>query len=348
MNPLKISLIGTGLIGQRHIDLIKANPACRLAGICDVDPKRQTVAAQAGTRFYTGPERLCQTEQPDGVIIATPNQFHMAGAEICARYGLPMLIEKPLAELISQAQRIVEITATSGAPVLVGHHRRHNPLVQKAREVVQGGSIGQLVSVSITWLVRKPDDYFELGRWRTEPAGGGPILINLIHDIDNLRYICGDIEQVFAYTSSATRGFAVEDTAALAFRFKQGATGSGVVSDVTPAPWSYELTSGESSAYPHYAEQSCYLFAGSKGSLAFPQMKVWHYPPEQPAGWYYPLAQYQIEVTPVDPLAAQLDHFLAVIRGEASPLVSAQDGLQSLATTLAVRESAQRNAPVNL
>ncbi len=348
MNSLKIALIGAGLIGQRHIDLIKANPACQLAGICDVDPRQQSVAGQVETRFYTDLEHLCQTEQPDGAIIATPNQFHAASAEICARYSIPMLIEKPLAESISQAERIVTITATTGVPVLVGHHRRHNPLVQKTREVVQGGDIGQLVSVSITWLLRKPDDYFELGQWRAEPSGGGPILINLIHDIDNLRYICGNIEQIFAYSSSAARGFPVEDTVAISFRFKQGGIGSGIVSDVVPAPWSYELTSGESSAYPHYGEQNCYIFAGTKGSLTFPQMRVWHYPPEQPHGWYHPLAQYQIEVDRIDPLVAQLDHFLAVIRGEASPLVSAQDGLQTLATTLAVRESAQRNAPINL
>jgi len=348
VEPLKIALIGAGLIGQRHIDLIKANPACQLAGICDVDPRRQTAAAQVETRFYTDLEHLCQAEHPDGAIIATPNQFHTTGAEICARYSIPMLIEKPLAESISQAKRIVEITATTGVPVLVGHHRRHNPLVQKAREVVQGGDIGQLVSVSIMWLLRKPDDYFELGQWRAEPSGGGPILINLIHDIDNLRYICGDIEQIFAYSSSAARGFAVEDTVTLSFRFKHGAIGSGVVSDAVPAPWSYELTSGESSAYPHYGEQNCYIFAGTKGSLTFPQLRVWLYLPEQPPGWYHPLTQYQIEVDRIDPLLAQLDHFLAVIRGEASPLVSAQDGLQTLVTTLAVRESAQRNVPINL
>lgn len=347
MEPLEIAVIGAGLIGQRHMDLIIANPACQLAGICDVDPRRQSVAARAQTRFYTNLDHLCQTEKPDGVIIATPNRFHAAGAQICARYSIPMLIEKPLAESISQAERIIEITTVTGVPVLVGHHRRHNPLVQKARDVVQGGGIGQLISVSITWLVRKPDDYYELGRWRTEPSGGGPILINLIHDIDNLRYICGDIEQLFAYSSAAARGFAVEDTVALSFRFKQGAIGSGIVSDVVPAPWSYELTSGESSAYPHYSEQSCYIFAGTTGSLAFPQMRVWHYPPGQSQGWYHSLAQYQIEVERIDPLMAQLDHFLAVIHGEASPLVSAQDGLQTLATTLAVRESARRNAPMS-
>lgn len=345
MKPLRIAVIGAGLIGRRHISLIKANPSTQLAGICDVDPERERLAARAGTIFYIDPEMLCKNEQPDGVIIATPNEHHSAAAEICAHYRLPMLIEKPLAASVSQAKHILEFTSAADVPVLVGHHRRHNPLVQKARDVVRGGDIGQLVSVSIMWLLQKPADYFEQGQWRKEPQGGGPILINLIHDIDNLRYICGDIEQVFAYSSSANRGFAIEDTAAFTFRFHQGVPGCGIVSDVVPAPWSYELTSGENPAYPNTG-QDCYYFCGTKGSLAFPSMTLWHYPHSQKVGWYEPLEQRQLKIEPSDPLAAQLAHFCQVIRGEDEPLVSALEGLKTLTTTLAVRESAVTRRPI--
>lgn len=345
MKPLRIALIGAGLIGKHHINLIKANPDCQLAGICDVDPEREILAVRVGTRFYSDLETLCKQELPDGAIIATPNEYHSAAAEICASFNVPMLIEKPLAASVSQAKRILEFTSAANVPVLVGHHRRHNPLVQKAREVVREGDIGQLVSVSVMWLLHKPADYFEQGQWRTEPEGGGPVLINLIHDIDNLRYICGDIDQVFAFSSSANRGFAVEDTAAFTFRFQQGALGSGIVSDVVSAPWSYELASGENPAYPHTG-QDCYYFCGTQGSLAFPSMTLWHYPHPQAAGWYEPLERRRLEVKASDPLAAQLAHFCQVIRGEDEPLVSALEGLRTLITTLAVRKSALSQRPV--
>ncbi|MCA1371958.1 gfo/Idh/MocA family oxidoreductase, partial [Bradyrhizobium sp. BRP14] len=127
--------------------------------------------------------------------------------------------------------------------------------IKSAREAVTNGKLGQLTAVVGLWLLRKPDDYFEVA-WRRE-AGGGPLLINLIHDIDNLRFICGEIVEVQALTSNKVRGFAVEDTAALLLRFANGALGTVTVSDATPAPWSWELSSGENPAYPRQ-DQPCY------------------------------------------------------------------------------------------
>ena len=136
----------------------------------------------------------------------------------------------------------------SGVPVLVGHHRRHNPRIKAIRDKVAGGEIGQLTAVVGLWLLKKPDDYFDVA-WRRE-AGGGPLLINLLHDIDNLRFICGEISEVQAMTSNKARGFAVEDTAGLLLKFAGGAIGTVTLSDTTPAPWSWELSSGENAAYP--------------------------------------------------------------------------------------------------
>src|SRR5207237_7798811 len=131
----------------------------------------------------------------------------------------------------------------AGVALLVGHHRRYNPVIEKSRELVRSGALGKLITVVALWLIRKPDDYFEIA-WRRE-QGGGPILINLIHDIDDLRYICGEIDSVQAMTSNAMRGFAVEDTAAITLRFFNGAIGTVTVSDAVPAPWWWEITSGE-------------------------------------------------------------------------------------------------------
>ena len=76
---------------------------------------------------------------------------------------------------------------------------------------MQGGGIGRLTAVAALWLLQKPADYFDVA-WRREP-GGGPLLINAIHDIDDLRFVCGEIEEVRALVSNTTRGFKVEDTA---------------------------------------------------------------------------------------------------------------------------------------
>ena len=128
----------------------------------------------------------------------------------------------------------------------MGHQRRFSSLVEKAREIVTGGELGRLVGVTITWALLKPGAYY-----RGSPVlekrekGGGPILINLIHEIDNLRYICGEIDEVYALVSNKIRNFPVEDTASITLRFKNGALGTVFLSDCTPSLTSWEGTTGE-------------------------------------------------------------------------------------------------------
>lgn len=340
---LQIALIGAGLIGRAHLTRIEASPDCGIAAICDPTESAQALAAERGVRWFPSQREMLALIKPDGAIIATPNALHVPGAVDCLEAGVPVLVEKPLAESVAAAQRLIEAEARTGIPVLAGHHRRHNPIVKEARRIVQGGEIGRLVAVNALFLIRKPDDYFDVA-WRREP-GGGPVLINLIHDIDNLRFICGEIASLQAMVSNATRGFPVEDTAALIFRFANGALGTATVSDVTPSPWSWELSSGENKAYPQ-RDGHCYLIAGSEGSLALPKLAHWRY--EGKAGWWEPLSQSDRGIAAVEPLAEQLRHFCAVIRGEEQPLTSAVDAAQTLAVVEAVTEAAATGDIVSL
>lgn len=340
---LQIALIGAGLIGRAHLTRIEASPDCELSAICDPSESAQVLAAERGARWFPSQREMLALIKPDGAIIATPNALHVQGAVDCLEAGVPVLVEKPLAESVAAAQRLVDAQARTGIVVLAGHHRRHNPIVKQAREIVQGGKIGRLIAVNALFLIRKPDDYFDVA-WRREP-GGGPVLINLIHDIDNLRFICGEIESVQAMTSNATRGFPVEDTAALIFRFANGALGTATVSDATPSPWSWELSSGENKAYPQ-RDGHCYLIAGSEGSLALPKLEHWHYAGR--AGWWEPLSRTDRSAAPVEPLAEQLRHFCAVILGKEQPITSAADAARTLAVVEAVAEAATTGGTITL
>jgi predicted dehydrogenase len=341
--PLKIALVGAGLIGRAHLDRLDASPDCDCAAICDPTDSAKALSGERGTPWFASITEMLAAMKPDGAIIATPNALHVPGAIECLEAGVPVLIEKPLAESVAAAELLVAAQARKGVPVLGGHHRRHNPIVKAARKLVQGGGIGRLVAVNSLFLIRKPDDYFDVA-WRRE-AGGGPVLINLIHDIDNLRFICGEIDSVQAMTSNATRGFAVEDTAALIFRFANGALGTATVSDVTPTPWSWELSSGENTSYPR-RDGLCYLIAGSEGSLSIPSLERWHYEGRQ--GWWEPLLRESLAIAPVEPLAEQIRHFCAVIRGTEAPITDAIDAARTLAVIEAVGEAARRGAAVTI
>jgi predicted dehydrogenase len=233
---------------------------------------------------------------------------------------------------------LVAASKATGVPVLVGHHRRHNPLIVRAHELVHGGALGRLTTVTALWQLRKPDSYFEVP-WRREP-GAGMLLTNLIHDLDLLRHLCGEVRQVQAITSHAVRGFANEDCAAVLLQFDSGVLGSLTGSDAVAAPWSWELDSGENPVYPRQSDQPCYLLAGTGGALSIPQLKRWHYA-EVDGGWHQPLLPVQESFSADEALRLQLQHFVQVVRREVEPLVSAADAARTLALVEAIREAAE-------
>lgn len=344
MNPVRIAVIGLGLVGRKHVAQVCKLDSCSLVGVCDSDARLKAVADELGVPFHEDVETLLQRERPDGAILATPNPTHAELAEICAKYSVSMLIEKPIAESLEQAARIRNATDKAGVRVLVGHHRRHNPLVVQAREIIQRGRIGRLVAVSVLWTLLKQAEYFEV-EWRSRRPGGGPTLINLIHDIDNLRFICGEFQRVYAQTGSAVRGFEVEDSLSVSFSFTSGVLGTLLASDATPSPWSYELTTGENLDY-YAVRENCYHFSGTHGSLGFPKMELWSYADQARSGWRYPLERSHHGVDARDPLQLQLEHFCRVVRGEESSIVDVADATRTLAVALAILESAERGNPM--
>ena len=346
MKPVRLAVIGGGVIGRKHGELIAAHETCSLAGICDTDSTRRSLADGFNVPFYRDIEVLLEREQPEGAIIATPNGSHAALAEICARRSVHVLIEKPIADSLDGARHIVQAANEAGIHVLVGHHRRHSPLIQKARSIIQGGALGKLVAVSMLWALMKPAEYYAVD-WRCKPPGGGPTFINLIHELDSLRFLCGEIREVYAQASSAVRKLNVEDSLTISLSFENGALGSVLASDATPSPWSYEATTHENAHYFH-TDENCYHFFGALGSLAFPRMELWRYADGDKMGWQHAMAKARQQVTRVDPLKSQLEHFCRVVRGEEKPIVDGRDGTRSLAAVLAVLESVQRRGPVTV
>jgi predicted dehydrogenase len=251
------------------------------------------------------------------------------------------MVEKPVAHTIESAVAICDAARRTGVPVLVGHHRRHNPLMKAARELVASGGLGRIVAVAAYDLRRKPDAYYSASWRRT--AGGGPLLINGIHDIDCLRALCGEIDSVMAVTANRTRGFEVEDTAAITFTFASGALGNLTLSDAVQAPWAWEITSGEEGEYPHVRED-VYLITGTDGSLAVPTLTHWRN--ERGGGRADPFIRKQLFYVPADPWVEELLHFGKVARREVEPLITADDGTRTLAALLAVSRSARMQRPV--
>lgn len=346
MPALRIAVAGAGLIGQRHVQLVQASPECQLSAIVDPAPAAAIVAEQAGVPLYASLGQLFTAQQVDGVILATPNQLHVEQALACVEAGAGALIEKPVAHTLAEGERLLDAVRGQDARLLVGHHRAHSPILEQAREIIQQGRLGPLVSVMGSALLYKPADYFDT-TWRCQP-GGGPILINLIHEIGNLRSLCGEVLAVQAMVSNERRGHAVEDTAAITLRFASGALGTFMLSDTAASARSWEHTTGENPDYPNSADDDCYVISGTRGSLSVPTMRLKHYAADEPGSWFTAFVSETLEQQRADPLQRQLAHFCAVLRGEAAPLVSVRDGLQNLRVVEAIGEAARLGSTVQV
>jgi predicted dehydrogenase len=340
MQKLRLVVVGPGLIGKEHIRLINESQDCELVAIVAPDHEQNSiVAAKNNVPMFVDLRTCIEDVRVDGVIVSSPNEFHATQARTCVEANIPVLVEKPITASVSDGEALVELASSRDAIVLVGHHRAHSPLLARAREVIREGSLGRIVSIVGSAQFYKPSAYFEAGPWRTRP-GGGPILINLIHEIGNLRSLCGEIVAVSALSSNAVRGYPVEDTVAISLMFASGALGTFLLSDTAVSTMSWEQTSRENPSFPTYPNQDCYFIAGTKGSLSFPTFRLTLGEEGSEPSWWVPFSQVQLSVDREEPLRCQLANFVDCIRRIGSPLVSANDGLQNLRVTEAIARSA--------
>lgn len=344
MSDLKIALIGAGAIGQTHISTIHQQPGFSLVAIADPGPAAAQIADSLQVPWFASHKDMLDSVRPDGVIIATPNELHVDVSIDCLKRGIPVLLEKPVANTVSDAMRLVDATEQTGVPVLVGHHRRHNPIIKAAKKLIDDGALGRPVMASVSCALMKPADYFQIP-WHREPAVGGPFLINLIHEIDLLRHLYGEIDRVAALKSSAVRGLDVEDSGGALLHFRNGAIASIALSDTVAAPWSWDMTSGEVERFPAHDALSHYL-CGTEGGIGLPGLQLWRH--DGNISWTEEMTKVSCTYQPGDPFAAQLQHFGELIARTAEPVVSVREATRNLEIVMALHRAAETGQTISL
>lgn len=343
-----IVVVGPGLIGKKHISLIRTNPQTHLVAIVAPDHTENHITARSEkVPLFHSLQECVSLVNLDGIIVSSPNAFHYEQARFCIENNIPVLIEKPITSDIKEAKTLKELVLDRNAKVLVGHHRAYSPLLQTAQKIIQEGRLGRLVSIVGSAQFYKPAQYFLDGPWRSQ-LGGGPILINLIHEVGNLRALMGEIVKVQAMASSAVRQFVVEDTVVINFGFSNGALGTFVLSDTAATPMSWEQTARENPAYPTYEDVDCYVVSGTQGSLSFPTMRIRYFANGNEASWWSPFLEEQISSERDDPLRLQLEHFVNLIQGHCKAQVSVADGYRNLLVIEAIRCAIRSGNLVNV
>lgn len=329
----RLLIAGTGLIGHRHLRHIEEHPDLHLAGIVDPEPENRAHASAPG--FAS----LDEVDVPaDGIVLATPTSTHAPLTLAALDRGWHVLVEKPVADTPEAADAMVARSEATGLHVLVGHHRRYHPCVRMLKDILDSGRLGRPVAASLLWLMKKPDDYFDVD-WRAG-MDGAPVKQNLIHDVDILRWLFGDVVQVCGIGSNAVRGAARTESGGAVLGFDSGVTVTIAFADTTPTPWGFEAGTGESPSIPRTHQDSLRI-ACTHGAVEFPSLRVW----SGAESWNEAPVREETEVAETVPLIRQLEHFADVIAGRADPIITARDARETLAAILQI-EAATRPAGV--
>ena len=243
--PLRYVGIGVaGVVFPAHRDAIESIGG-ELVAVCDVNAQAgQARADEYGCAFYDDLETMLRETKPDIAIIATPHPFHQKLAEQCLRAGCDVLVEKPLAVTMEEADEMVETARETGQTLAVNFQQRFRPEIRAAKKVLDDGKLGKILRVELVAVWNRTPAYYGSGGWRGTWRGeGGGILMNQApHDLDLLCFLLGAPSRVLALTRTLLHDINVEDTAQAVVEWKDGALGSLHFSTAEAGlPWKLDI-----------------------------------------------------------------------------------------------------------
>ena len=226
---IKIALLGCGRIAKRHSDLLGGGHinGAKLVGVCDVVRERaDAIGSRYGVPAYYDLDRLLGQQDVDVVSVLTPSGLHPIHAIAVAKAGKHVVVEKPMALRLDDADAMIEACDAAGVKLFVVKQNRFNVPVVKAREALDAGRFGRLVlgTVRVRWC--RDQSYYDQDAWRGTWAYDGGVLANQAsHHIDMLEWFFGDVVSVHARAITALVKIEAEDTAIATLKFRNGALG---------------------------------------------------------------------------------------------------------------------------
>lgn len=226
---LRFALVGCGRISKRHSELLGENQikGAGLVAVCDkVLSKAEAISCKYGVPAYSCYHEMMQSEKVDVVVILTESGVHAANTIDLAKYGAHIVVEKPMALTLADADAMIEACDRHGVKLFVVKQNRFNVPVVQLRNALERGRFGKLImgTVRVRWC--RPQAYYDQDPWRGTWAYDGGVLTNQAsHHVDLLEWMMGDVESVFAKSKQALADIEAEDTAVVMLKFKNGALG---------------------------------------------------------------------------------------------------------------------------
>lgn len=226
---IKFALLGCGRIAKRHAELLGTGQiaGAKMVAVCDVQRDRaEAFGAKYGVPAFQSIDEMLRDGRIDAVSVLTPSGMHADHAVAVANSGRHVIVEKPMALTLVDAQRMIEASDRAGVRLFVVKQNRFNVPVVKAREALDAGRFGKLVlgTVRVRWC--RDQSYYNNDSWRGTWAQDGGVLANQAsHHVDMLGWFMGDVESVHARAMTALVDIEAEDTAVATVKFRNGALG---------------------------------------------------------------------------------------------------------------------------
>jgi UDP-N-acetyl-2-amino-2-deoxyglucuronate dehydrogenase len=339
---LKFAIVGCGRIAKRHSELLGLNQisGAELVAVCDVvKSKAQKIAEQFNIPAYQDMDEMMQKEDVDVVSVLSESGLHAEHVVNLAKYKKDIVVEKPMALTLDDADKMIVACAENGIRLFVVKQNRFNVPVLKLREALDCGRFGKLVlgTIRVRWC--RDQGYYDQDKWRGTWALDGGVLTNQAsHHIDLLKWMMGDVESVFAKSATALVDIETEDTAVVTLKFKNGAIG---VVEATTA------------VRPKDLEGSISVL-GSMGSVeiggfAVNKMKVWNFVDEKPEDENV-MTKFSVNPPNVYGFGHQAyyEHVVDCINNNKQQLVDGFEGKKSLELIMAMYESIETGKEVFL
>ena len=328
--PLRLGLAGLGSMGRNHLRVISNHPETTLAAVSDPDATAlEAAVSQTGAKGFADPLAMIEEADLDGLVLAAPTTAHLSLAIAAIERGLAVMVEKPLAATIEDGLAIVNAARKRGVRVQVGHVERYNPAVMEMGRLLREGWLSTIYAITSRRAGPFPARIRDVG-----------VTVDLgTHDVDILCWIANE-RPVRVYAETAQRLHAThEDLTFGLMHFPSGTTGFLDVDWLTPAKRRSLVTVGEEGMFElDYLTQK----------LTFTRSNVDR--PLMIRGYATTFTGdvAEIPIANVEPLRAELDEFVRVLRTGERPYVDAEDGLWAVAIAHALLTAASEHRPIDL
>jgi UDP-N-acetyl-2-amino-2-deoxyglucuronate dehydrogenase len=241
--PIRVGLVGCGAISTQHLEAISALDGLQLVGVVDAFPERaRAVGEQWGVPWSIRLEELLERDDVDAVAVTSPSGLHPGHALAALRSGRHVLVEKPIALRVADADEIVREGHERGLVVATISQRRFEPVVRALRAVIDAGALGRLSLVIAEGLYDRPQSYYDSAAWRgTRNLDGGVLMNQAIHMVDLVRWIGGPVASVAGHVATLGHVMEAEDTATVSLRFVSGTLGAIVATTCASPEFPAEL-----------------------------------------------------------------------------------------------------------